>query len=94
MRLADGVVIMLLDSYVVNCDSNPRPGGLKLDACACVPKKRMEEKGLWHGHPPWGVISHFLSLCLSGEHTGLIAKTSPPPPPKKKGPEVISEKHS
>ena len=25
----------------------------------------MEEKGLRRGHLPWGVISHFLSLCLS-----------------------------
>ena len=31
---------MSLNSHVVNRDSNPRPGGLKLTqgACACVPK--------------------------------------------------------
>ena len=40
------------------------------------PERRMEEKGLQCGHPPWGVISHFLSLCLSGERTCPIAKTS------------------
>ena len=27
-------------------------------------KRRMEEKGLWCGHPPWGVISSFLTLSL------------------------------
>ena len=29
------------------------------------PERRVEEKGLRRGHPPWGVISRFLSLCLS-----------------------------
>jgi len=59
-----------LDSHVVDRGSNLRPGGLNMPgACACVraqdPKRRMEEKGLQRGHPPWGVISCFLSLCLS-----------------------------
>ena len=40
------------------------------------PERRMEEKGLLRDHPPWGVISRFLSLCLclSGECTRPIAK--------------------
>ena len=40
------------------------------------PERRMEEKGLWRDHPPWGVISRFLSLCLSlsGERTRPIVK--------------------
>ena len=43
-------------------------GGLKftLGACANMPKtpRRMEEKGLQGGHPPWGVISSFLSFSF------------------------------
>ena len=33
--------------------------------CAQNPKRRMEEKGLQHGHLSWEVISCFLSLSLS-----------------------------
>ena len=64
---AVSVMAMLLDSHVVDRGSRPEPGGLKLTpgACACVPERRMEEKGLRHDHPSWGVISRFLSLCLS-----------------------------
>ena len=75
---------MSLDSHVVDRGSRPGPGGLKLTlgACVCVraqdTERRMEEKGLWHDHPLWGVISQFLSLCLSlsGGPMFPIAKTS------------------
>ena len=79
---AVSVMAMSLDSHVVNCGSCPGPGGLKHTGHMCVraqdPERRMEEKGLRCGHPPWGLISHFLSLCLSlsGERTYPIAKTS------------------
>ena len=52
--------------------------------CVQNSERRMEEKGLQCDHPPWGVISRFLFLCLSGERTGPIAKTSQKNPPKTK----------
>ena len=74
---------MSLDSHVVGCGLSPRPSGLN-SRWVCVhaqdPERRMEEKGLWHSHPPWVVISRFLSLCLSSKRTRPIAKT----PQKKK----------
>ena len=81
---AVSVMAMSLDSHVVNRSSLPGPGGLKLTpgTCACVPKIL---RGEWRRRdcnvaiPPGGVISRFLSLCLclSGERTRPIARTSP-----------------
>ena len=75
----------LAQSYVVGLPcSQPRLKSqtrwLKLTSgmCAQDPERRMEEKGLRRDHPPWGVISRFLSLCLclSGKRTHPIAKAS------------------
>ena len=66
---AVSVMAMSLDSQVVDHGSHPGPGGLKLTPGACGACLRSQEEnggeGIVHGHPPWGMISHFLSLCLS-----------------------------
>ena len=82
---AVSIMAMSLDSHVVNHDSHPGPGGLKLTpgACACVPRI---PRGEWRRRdcgvtiPPGGWFLAFclyVSLCLSGERTRPIAKTSP-----------------
>ena len=60
---------MSLDSHVVDRGSHPGPGGLKPTLGACVCPRSQEENG-GEGIVAWpsplaGVISHFLSLCLS-----------------------------
>ena len=66
---ADGVMVISLDSHIVDRGLSPGPGGLKHAGRMYVlvqnPERRLEEKGSWHGHPPWGMISCFLSLSLS-----------------------------
>ena len=69
---AVSIMAMSLDSHVVDCSSHPGPSGLNshwafVCVCAQDPKRRREEKRMQCGHFPWGVTSHFLSLCLSGE---------------------------
>ena len=65
-----------LPCSLVDCGSSPRPNGLnsrQVRECA-------QDRSLTWPSPPWGgVISCFLSLCLSlsGECTCPIAKTSP-----------------
>ena len=38
LGLADGIMVTLLDSHVVNCSLSPGSSGLKLTLGACVPK--------------------------------------------------------
>ena len=66
---AFSVMAMSPDCHVVDCGWNPGPCGLN-SHWACVracPKSREENggEGLVAWPSPWGVISCFLSLCLS-----------------------------
>ena len=61
------VMVMSLNSHVVDCGLNLGPGGLNsrwAHVRAQDPERRMKEKGLQRGHPPWRVISCFLSLSV------------------------------
>ena len=68
---AVGVMAMSLDSHVVDRGSSPRPSDLnsrwaRVHAC---PRSREENGGegiaAWLSPPPRGMISRFVSLCLS-----------------------------
>ena len=83
---AVSIMAMLMDSHVVNHGSSPGPGGLNSRwAWVCVCPRSREENG-GEGIAAWPYplggdfslsISLSLSVCLSGEHTRPIAKTSP-----------------
>ena len=88
MAPAVSIMAMSLDSHVVDHGSRPGPGGLNSHWRVCVraqdPERRMEETGLRRDHPPWGVISRFLSLCLSLSVWRVHAPYSKKPLKKKK----------
>ena len=68
---ADGIMAMLLDSHVVDCGSSPGPGGLNSCQAHVHACSRSQEENGGEGIVAWpsplggGLISHFLSLCLS-----------------------------
>ena len=77
------IMAMLLDSHVVNRSSSPGHSGLNSSQTSVRVCPRSQ--GEWRRRdcgvaiPPGGVISCFLSLCLSlsGQRTHPTAKTSP-----------------
>lgn len=54
------VVVRAAGCHMADCSSNSGPSTLKNTWQDLY--RRMEWKGLWQGHSPWKLFSHFISL--------------------------------